>query len=41
MQLTNSEIYDDLIVLMLDCHEATVTTLSWVFDSLLHHPDVL
>ena len=39
--LSNSEIRDDLITLMLAGHETTATTLAWVFDLLLHHPDAL
>jgi cytochrome P450 len=40
-QLSDSEIRDDLITLMLAGHETTATTLAWVFDLLLHHPDAL
>ncbi|WP_082129609.1 cytochrome P450 [Mycobacterium haemophilum] len=40
-RLTDSEIRDDLITLMLAGHETTATTLAWVFDLLLHHPDAL
>jgi cytochrome P450 len=40
-QLSNSEIRDDLITLMLAGHETTATTLAWAFDLLLHHPDAL
>jgi cytochrome P450 len=40
-QLSDSEICDDLITLMLAGHETTATTLAWVFDLLLHHPDAL
>ena len=40
-QLTDSEIRDDLITLMLAGHETTATTLAWAFDLLLHHPDAL
>ncbi len=39
--LSDSEIRDDLITLMLAGHETTATTLAWVFDLLLHHPDAL
>lgn len=39
--LSDSEIRDDLITLMLAGHETTATTLAWVFDLLLHHPRVL
>ena len=40
-QLSDSEIRDDLITLMLAGHETTATTLAWIFDLLLHHPDAL
>lgn len=40
-QLSDSEIRDDLITLMLAGHETTATTLAWVFDLLLHHPEAL
>jgi cytochrome P450 len=40
-QLSDSEIRDDVITLMLAGHETTATTLAWVFDLLLHHPDAL
>ncbi|OBJ50762.1 cytochrome P450 [Mycobacterium sp. 1423905.2] len=39
--MSDSEIRDDLITLMLAGHETTATTLAWVVDLLLHHPDVL
>jgi cytochrome P450 len=39
--LSDSEIRDDLITLMLAGHETTATTLAWVFDLLLHDPDAL
>lgn len=39
--LSDSEIRDDLITLMLAGHETTATTLAWVLDLLLHHPDAL
>jgi len=39
--LSDSEIRDDLITLMLAGHETTATTLAWAFDLLLHHPDTL
>ena len=39
--LSDSEIRDDVITLMLAGHETTATTLAWVFDLLLHHPDAL
>jgi cytochrome P450 len=40
-QLSDSEIRDDLITLMLAGHETTATTLAWAFDLLLHHSDAL
>jgi cytochrome P450 len=39
--LSDGEIRDDLITLMLAGHETTATTLAWAFDLLLHHPDAL
>lgn len=39
--LSDSEIRDDLITLVLAGHETTATTLAWVIDQLLHHPDAL
>jgi cytochrome P450 len=39
--LSDNEIRDDLITLMLAGHETTATTLAWIFDLLLHHPDAL
>ncbi len=40
-QLSDNEIRDDLITLMLAGHETTATTLSWSVDLLLHHPAAL
>ncbi len=40
-RLSDSEIRDDLITLLLAGHETTATTLAWAFDLLLHHPDAL
>ncbi|WP_204805011.1 cytochrome P450 [Mycobacterium riyadhense] len=40
-RLSDSEIRDDLITLVLAGHETTATTLAWAFDLLLHHPDAL
>jgi cytochrome P450 len=40
-RLSDSQIRDDLITLMLAGHETTATTLAWAFDLLLHHPDAL
>lgn len=39
--LSDTEIRDDVITLMLAGHETTATTLAWLFDLLLHHPDAL
>ena len=39
--LTDKEIRDDLVTLVLAGHETTATTLAWMIDLLLHHPDVL
>lgn len=39
--LSDNEIRDDLITLMLAGHETTATTLAWAFDLLLHDPDAL
>ena len=39
--LTDKEIRDDLVTLMLAGHETTATTLAWMMDLLLHHPDAL
>lgn len=39
--LSDKEIRDDLVTLVLAGHETTATTLAWVVDLLLHHPDAL
>lgn len=39
--LSDKEIRDDLVTLVLAGHETTATTLAWVVDLLLHHPEVL
>src|ERR1700742_3928390 len=39
--LSDNEIRDDLITLMLAGHETTATTLAWAFDLLLHAPEAL
>jgi cytochrome P450 len=39
--LSDAEIRDDLITLMLAGHETTATTLAWAMDLLLHHPQAL
>lgn len=40
-RLSDKEIRDDLVTLVLAGHETTATTLAWVVDLLLHHPDAL
>ena len=39
--LSDREIRDDLVTLVLAGHETTATTLAWVVDLLLHHPEAL
>ena len=39
--LTDSELHDELITMLLAGHETTATALSWTFDLLLHEPAVL
>lgn len=39
--LSDSEIRADLVTLVLAGHETTATTLAWVIDLLLHHPEAL
>jgi len=39
--LTDKEIRDDLVTLVLAGHETTATTLAWMIDLLLHHPDAM
>ncbi|KAA1420352.1 cytochrome P450 [Nocardioides humilatus] len=39
--LTDEEVRDDLITVMLAGHETTATTLAWLFDELLHNPQAL
>lgn len=39
--LSDKEIRDDIVTLVLAGHETTATTLAWVVDLLLHHPDAL
>jgi len=39
--LTDEEIHDELITMMIAGHETTATALAWTFDLLLHHPSVL
>lgn len=39
-QLSDKEIRDDVITLMLAGHETTATTLAWLADLLAHHPEV-
>lgn len=40
-RLSDREIRDDLVTLVLAGHETTATTLAWVVDLLLHHPKAL
>ncbi len=40
-RLSDKEIRDDLVTLVLAGHETTATTLAWVVDALLHHPEAL
>lgn len=39
--LSDKQIRDDLVTLILAGHETTATTLAWVVDLLLHHPEAL
>lgn len=39
--LSDKQIRDDLVTLILAGHETTATTLGWVVDLLLHHPEAL
>ena len=39
--LTDQEVRDELVTLLLAGHETTATGLAWTFDLLLHHPRVL
>lgn len=40
-EMTDDEVHDELITMLIAGHETTATALSWAFDLLLHHPDVL
>jgi cytochrome P450 len=40
-RLTDAEVRDELMTLLLAGHETTATGLAWAFDLLLHHPAVL
>jgi cytochrome P450 family 135 len=40
-RLTDREVRDELVTLLLAGHETTATGLAWTFDLLLHTPDVL
>ena len=40
-RLTDQEVRDELMTLLLAGHETTATGLAWAFDLLLHNPDVL
>jgi cytochrome P450 family 135 len=39
--LTDTEVHDELLTLLLAGHETTATGLAWTFDLLLHTPEVL
>jgi cytochrome P450 len=39
--LTDAELRDELITLLVAGHETTATSISWAFDLLLHNPDKL
>jgi cytochrome P450 len=39
--MTDEELRDELVTLLLAGHETTATSISWAFDLLLHHPDKL
>lgn len=39
-RLTDREVRDELVTLLLAGHETTATGLAWTLDMLLHHPDV-
>jgi cytochrome P450 len=40
-RLTDREVRDELMTLLLAGHETTATGLAWAFDLLLHHPETL
>jgi cytochrome P450 family 135 len=40
-RLSDREVRDELVTLLLAGHETTATGLAWTFDLLLHNPDVL
>ncbi len=40
-RLTDQEVHDELLTLLLAGHETTATGLAWTFDLLLHAPEVL
>jgi cytochrome P450 len=39
--MSDEEIHDELITMLLAGHDTTATALAWTFDLLLHHPSVL
>jgi cytochrome P450 len=39
--LTDEEVYDELLTVLVAGHETTAAALAWSFDLLLHHPAVL
>ncbi|UTI66737.1 cytochrome P450 [Paraconexibacter antarcticus] len=40
-KLSDDELHDELITMLLAGHETTASALAWTFDLLLHHPEVL
>jgi cytochrome P450 len=39
--MTDRELRDELVTLLVAGHETTATALAWTFERLVHHPDVL
>ena len=39
--MTDEELRDELMTLLVAGHETTATSIAWAFDLLLHHPDKL
>lgn len=39
--LSDAEIHDEVVTMLLAGHETTATALAWTFDLILHHPAVL
>ncbi len=40
MPLTDLELRDQLVTLLMAGHETTASALSWAFDHILHHPEI-